>query len=171
MTRSEKSCCISVDPFNPCTNLWCCHRSSLSISKVMAEKLLLTFLDPKWPRRHEEESLVAIFRLRVSNILVTRCLRMFRMVFVQSSRLTIFSDWHIMERSQNWLDLRSPISKFRDKYFIDTVTDINLWKCDQSFGVAMTSIPTFSEVRSLDVTWWPDLEWPGYEICTCAEKM
>ena len=33
----------------------------------------------------------------------------------------------------------------------------------------MTSIQTFSEVRSLDVTWLPDLEWPGYEIfATCA---
>ena len=53
-------------------------------------------------------------------------------------------------------------------------TDINCWKFqgDRSFGVALTSIQTFSEVRSLDVTWWPDLEWPESEIfTTCAEKM
>ena len=53
-------------------------------------------------------------------------------------------------------------------------TDINRWKFqgDRLFGVAMTNIQTFSEVRSLDVTWWPDHEWPGSEIFTkCAEKM
>ena len=65
--------------------------------------------------------------------------------------------------SQNWPDIRSPISKFRDKHCIDTVTDSNGWKFqgDQSFGVAMTNIPTFSEVRSIDVTWRPELDSPG----------
>ena len=29
---------------------------------------------------------------------------------------------------------------------------------DRTFGVVMTSIHTSSEVRFLDVTWWPDLE-------------
>ena len=37
----------------------------------------------------------------------------------------IFFYWLIMERSQNWPDLGSPISKFRDIHFIDTGTDIN----------------------------------------------
>ena len=71
-----------------------------------------------------------------------------------------------MERSQTWPDLGSPISKFRDKHFMDTVTDINHWKFqgDRSFGLAMANIQFFSEVRSLDVTWWPDLESPGSEI-------
>ena len=66
-------------------------------------------------------------------------------------------------RSQNWPDLGSRISKFRDIHFIDTGTYINRWKCrgDRSFGIAMTNIQTFSEVNLLDVTWWPDLEWPG----------
>ena len=40
-----------------------------------------------------------------------------------------------------------------------------------AFGVAMTSIQTFSEVRSLDVTWWPDVWWPGSDIFTFEEKM
>ena len=36
-----------------------------------------------------------------------------------------------------------------------TGTDINRWKFqgDRAFGVAMTSIQTFSEVMSLDMTW------------------
>ena len=61
-----------------------------------------------------------------------------------------------MERSQNLPDFGSQISKFRDKHFVDTGTDINRWKFqgDQAFGVAMTtSIQTFSEVRSFDVAW------------------
>ena len=43
---------------------------------------------------------------------------------------------------------------------------INHWKFqgNRSFGVALTSIQTFYEVRSLDVAWWPDLAWPGSEI-------
>ena len=52
--------------------------------------------------------------------------------------------------------------------------DINRWKFqgDRSVGVLMTSIQPFSVVRSFDVTWWPDLEWPGSEIFTTnAEKM
>ena len=67
-----------------------------------------------------------------------------------------------MERSQNWPDLRSPISKFRDKHFIDIITDINRWKfqSDLAFGVAMTCFQTFSEVKSL-VTWSPDLSAGG----------
>ena len=134
----------------------------------------MTVHDLKWPWRHDEGSPVTIFRLRMSILPVTRCLRVFWMVFVQKRRLSFFSPWLIMERSQNWPDLRSPISKFRDIRFIDTGTDINRWKFqgNRLFGVAMTNIRSFSEVRSLDVTWWPDHEWPGSEIFTkCAEKM
>ena len=134
----------------------------------------MTFHDLKWPWRLDEGSPVTIFRLRKSILPVTRCFRVFWMVFVQNRRLSFFSHWLIMERSQNWPDLRSPISKFRDIYFIDTGTDINCWKFqgDLSFGVAMTNIQSFSEVRSLDVTWWPDFEWPGFEVFKkCAEKM
>ena len=97
-------------------------------------------------------------------------------VFVQKRRLSFFSHWLIywlIERSQNWPDLRSPISKFRDTSFIDTGTNINRWKFqgNRSGGVALPNIQTFYEVRSLDVTWWPDLAWPGSEISTTyAEK-
>ena len=100
----------------------------------------------------------------------------FWMIFVQKRRLSFFSHWLIliMERSQIWPDLRSLISKFWDIHFIDTVTCSNRWKFqgNRSVGVAWTNIQTFYEVRSLDVTWWPDLAWPGSEIfTTCAEQM
>ena len=104
------------------------------------------------------------------------CSPMFESVlngFRAKRRISFFSHCLRMERSQNWPDLRSPISKFRDMRFIDTGTDINRWKFqgDRSFSVAMTNIKK-SEVRSLDVTWWPDLEWAGSKIFTkCAETM
>ena len=42
------------------------------------------------------------------------------MVFVQKRRFSIFSHGLlIIERSQNWPNLRTPISKFQDIYFID----------------------------------------------------
>ena len=104
----------------------------------------MTFHDLKWPWRLDEGSPVTIFRLRVSILPVTRCFRVFWMVFMQKRRLSFSSHWLIMERSQNWPDLRSPISKFRDMRFIDTGTDINRWtfQGDRSFGVAMTNIQT-----------------------------
>ena len=62
---------------------------------------------------------------------------------------------------------------------IDKNSEINILKIlvrisitvkgDWAFGVALTRIQTVSEVMSLDVTWWPNLEWPGSEIFTCAE--
>ena len=120
-------------------------------------------------------SLAVILRFRVSSRPVTRCLRLFLMGFVQKRRLSTFFQWLIIEKSQNWPDLRSLMSNLCDDHFIDTVTHINRWKVqgDRSFGVGiMTSIQTFSEVRSFNVTWWPDLEWPGSEIfTTCAKRM
>ena len=134
-----------------------------------------TFHDLKWPWRHDEGSPVTIFLLRVSILPVTRCLRVFEWC---SSKRGAFHfsliDLHIMEGSQNWPDLKSPIKKFRDTRFIDTGTDVNRWKFqgNRSAGVALENIQTFYEVRSLDVTWWPDLAWPGSEIpTTYAEKM
>ena len=86
--------------------------------------------------------------------------------FLPKRRLSFFSDWLIMERSQNWPDLRPWISTFRDIHFIDTGTDINCSKFqgDWACGAAMTSIQTFYEVTLFDVTWWPDLEWLRSEI-------
>ena len=125
------------------TQLWCFHCSNLSLSKVIVKKLLVTFHYLKWPWRHKEGSLVAIFRCRVTSLPVARCLRVFRMVFVQKRRLSFFSHW--MERSQNWPDLGSPRQKFRYMYFIDTVPYTNRWKIqgNQPCGVAMMSIQTF----------------------------
>ena len=147
--------------------------SSLSLSKVVADKLLVTFHDMKWPWRHDEESLVTIFRFGVLNIPVNhRCLRVFRMFFVQKRCLSIFPltyNGEVAKLTWPWVsDIKIPRYKFTD-----TVTDIKHWRYqgDRSFGVAMTNIQSFSEVRSLDASWWPDLEWPGSEILTiCAER-
>ena len=109
----------------------------------------------------------------VSNLLLIQCLRVFLMAFVQKRRLSIFSNWLVMVRSQNRPDFRSQISKFRNIHFIHTIALSNLWKfqSDRSLGVAMADIETFYEVRSLEVTWWPDLEWPWSEIITTYVKL
>ena len=78
------------------THACCFYRSSRSLSKVIAENLLVTFRDLKWPWRHDEGSPVTIFRLRVSS------LKVFWMIFVQNRFLSFFSHWLIMEMSQNW---------------------------------------------------------------------
>ena len=101
----------------------------------------------------DEGPSVAIFRLRVSILPLTRCLREFWMVFVQKKRLSFFSHLLIMERSQNWPDLRSPISKFRDTRFIDTGTDINSTPggggCSNTPGPARVKCPPGIQVHQV----------------------
>ena len=153
MTRSEKVMLhIGRSASSAWAHLWCFQCSSLSLLNVIAEKLLVTFHDLKQPRGHEKESL-AIFRFRVSILPVTRCFRVFRIVFAQKRRLSNFSLW-LMERSQTLPDLGSPISNLQDHHFIDTVTDINFWRfqSDQWLGVAMTGVQSFMR--------WGHLMWP-----------
>ena len=141
------------------TRLWCFHYSSLSISKVIAEKCASDFWWPEMTLGTWGGSLVAIFPFRASSIPVTRCFRVFRMVLVQKRRLSIYSYWLIMECSQNWPNLRYPILKFRDITFYSCYflyQSLKVQDC-RSVGVAVRNIHTCSEVRSLDVSWWPDL--------------
>ena len=140
------SCCKSIDPYRRPEHIYGVFITLAGLyQKSYPKKLLVTFNDLKWPWRHDEGSPVTIFRLRMSILPVTRCLRVFWMSFVQKRRLSYFSHGLIMERSKNWPDLRSPISKFRDLRFIDTGTFINRWKFqgDRSFGVAMRNIQSF----------------------------
>ena len=68
-------------------HLWCFHRSSWSLSKVIVEKQLVTFDGLKWPCRHDEgwsqysDSGCQVY------IHATRCMRVFFMV------------WYIVKRS------------------------------------------------------------------------
>ena len=121
-------------------------------------------------------SLVTIFRFRVSSLPVARCSRVLKSGFCQKEAslnflpLTYNGEVTKLARSQV-TDNKIPRYRYT---FIDTVTRINHWKFqgDRSVGVAMTSIQPLSEVMSLDVTWWPDLEWPWSDIFTTyAEKM
>ena len=139
------------------------------------KKLLVTFHDLQWPRRHEEGSLVAIFQFRVSRLPVTRYLRVFSMFLFFLSKRDVFQFSPIgkSERSQNWSDLRSQIAKFWDIQFIDTTTCINCWKFqgNRSVGVALTRIQTFYEVSREDtwrnlVAWhWVTWVWNYHNIC------
>ena len=82
------------------------------------------------------------------------------MVFVQKRRLSFFSHWLIMERSQNWPDLRSPISKFRD--FIDTGTFHRYWYGYQSLKVSRWSVIRCSyDEHSIFFLRWGHLTCPG----------
>ena len=162
MTWSEKVMLhINRCVWSAWTHLWCFHCFSWPLSKVILEKLLVTFHDLKWPWRHDEGSPVTIFRLRVSILPVTRCWRVFWMVFVQTRSLSFFSHWLIMERSQNWPDLRSPISKFRDIRFIDTGTDINRWKFQSVTWCSYDENSKFfwGEVTWSDLVTWPWVTW------------
>ena len=73
-----------------------------------------------------------------------------------------------MGRSRNRPDLRSSISKFRDIRFVGIISLINHWKFEiyRAWVVAVAQVDIFWNMRSLDLTWWPDLERPGAEIFT-----
>ena len=117
-----------------------------------------------WRCRHEDGSLVAIFRFRVSSLPVQDA-GVFRVQCFVTASVSSVCSFCPKEVPFNFLLLNGEIEKltwawvidvfkFREKHFIDAVTDISYrkFKGDQSFGVAMTNIQTFSEVRSLDVT-------------------
>ena len=79
-----------------------------------------------------------------------------------------------MGRSQKWPDLRSPIPKIRDMRFVGT-DDLIIFQKFHNFHwniLAVARLENYFEVRSLDLTWWPDLTWPWVEIFTkVAENM
>ena len=96
--------------------------------------------------RRPKHTLVAIFRFRVPSLPVTRWLRVFQMVSVQNRRVSIFSHRLIMERSQNWPVLGSPLSNFRDIHCIDTVKDIN--RCASVFETSAKNLKGMSKYFS-----------------------
>ena len=140
---------ISRSTSSTWTHLRRFRRSGLYLSKISAEKLMVTFHDLRWPRGHEEVPEGHWLQFSGSGcqaylyLYVWEC---FEWPVVQKKRLLILSHWFIMGRLQNWHDLKSHISKFRDIHFIDIVTCIKLGKFqgDCSVGIAMTNIQTFS---------------------------
>ena len=92
--------------------------------------------------------------------------------FLPKEASFIFSHWLIVERSQNWPDLGSSISEFRETHFYILLRYQSL-KVLRWSGIRCSydERSNFSEMMSLDVTWWPDLEYPGSEIFTCVEQM
>ena len=163
MTRSKKV--MLHTSWSVSTHLWCFGRSNWSLSKVIAEKSLVTFQDLKYPWRHDEGSLVAIFRFRVSNLPVTRCLWVFWMVFVQKRRLSFFLHWLIMVRSQNWPDLKSPIAKFRDICFIYKSLKVSRW------SLIRCSYYEHSNLFWGEVNWCDLLTWSWVTLVSNFHKM
>ena len=115
----------------------------------------------------------AIFGFSVSILPTSRCLRVSRMAFVQNRRLSIFSHWIIIERPQNWPDLRSPISKFRDTRLIGFYTrfyrihEIHCYS-HQSLKVSRQSCGRCShdEHSNLFLTWpWETWVWNFHSMC------
>ena len=80
----KRSCCMSVDPHRRPEH-YGVFIKLVCLTKGIAEKLLVTFHDLKWPWRYEEGSLVTILWFRVSSLPMHRCLRVFRVVFVKKA--------------------------------------------------------------------------------------
>ena len=111
----------------------------------------MTFHDLKWPWKHAEGSLVSIFRLRVSSLLVNRCFSVSNGFLPKEAPFIFLPLAYNGEVAKLAWPCRSRISKFRDIYFIDTGTDINRWKFP-------------GDRCSYDEHWnlfWGHLTWPG----------
>ena len=139
--------------------VWCLHCSSLSLSKVIAEKLLVTFPDRKWPRRHEEGWLVTIFRFRVSSLPVTRRLsvsNVFRPKDAPINFLPFTYNGEVAKLTWAWVtDIKTPRHIFHRCCYGYQLSKMPRRSVS---CVAMTSIQTFSEVGSLEMT-WPWVTW------------
>ena len=160
---------ISPSASSSWKHTWCFNRSCWSLSKAIVKKLLMSFYDLKWPWRHGRGSLVAIFRLWLTILPVSWCLKGFEWFSTKRDAFHFFSHWFTMDRSQYWPDLGSPISKFRCIHFIDFITDINRWKFkgDRSFDIAMLSFQTFFWGKITEIFQLPKC----CEMFTCEEKM
>ena len=79
-----------------------------------------------------------------------------------------FPHWLIMGRSQNWPDLRSPITNPRYtscRYLLGGIPNPESFKSfSQPLWPCRDWKAFFSEVGSLDMAWWPDAWWPGPRI-------
>ena len=103
--------------------------------------------------------------------IVTRYLRVIRMVFVQKRRFSVFSGWLIMERTQYWPDLRSPDMKIlRRTFYRHCYLYHSLKVSRQSFSRCRFDEHSnflWGEVTGRDLVTWPCLilVWNFHNIC------
>ena len=84
----------------------------------------------------------------------------------------IFAHWLIMVRSRNWPDLWWQISKIRDKQVVGIYDLMKRWRFETNriSNVATAQPQSQKPDFDFDLTWWPDLWWPGAEIFTQGVK-
>ena len=84
----------------------------------------------------------------------------------------IFAHWLIMVRSRNWPDLWWQISKIRDIQVVGIYDLMKRWRFETNLisSVATAQPQSQKPVFDFDLTWWPDLWWPGVEIFTQGVK-
>ena len=77
-----------------------------------------------------------------------------------------------MVRSRNWPDLWLQISKIRDIQSVGIYDLMKRWKFETNriSRVATAQPQSQKPVFDFDLTWWPDLWWPGVEIFTQGVK-
>ena len=77
-----------------------------------------------------------------------------------------------MVRSRNWPDLWWQISKIRDIQVVGIYDLMKRWRFETNRISSVTTAQPQSRkpVFDFDLTWWPDLWWPGAEIYTQGVK-
>ena len=77
-----------------------------------------------------------------------------------------------MVRSRNWPDLWWQISKIRDIQVVGIYDLMKRWRFETNriSSVATAQPQSQKPVFDFDLTWWPDLWWPGVEIFTQGVK-
>ena len=77
-----------------------------------------------------------------------------------------------MVRSRNWPDLWWQISKIRDIQVVGIYDLMKRWRFETNrISTVATAQPQSQKpVFDFDLTWWPDLWWPGAEIFTKGVK-
>ena len=157
------------------THLRCFHRFSLPLSKVIAEK---TAGDLSWP----EMTLETWWRVTGRNIRIQGVKPPCKPMFESVSNVFCPKEapFNFLPFTYNgevakliWPSVTDIIiSRWTFYRYCSGCQMLQVLRWSVIRCSCMTSIQTFSEVRSLDVTWWPGLEWPGSEIVTiCVEKM
>ena len=163
MTWSEKVILhISRSVWSSWTHLWCFHCYSWSLSKVISEKLPVTFHDLKWLLRHGKGSLVTIFLLRASNLPVVQCLRVLRMIFFQKRRLSFFSHWlpnrEVAKLTWPWVFINIPRYTFYRYWYGYQSLNVSRWSVIRCSSDEHSNL-FWGEVTWRDLVTWPWVTW------------
>ena len=134
------------------THLWCFHRSA---GDLLWPKMTLATWRGVTGHNSRTQGANSTCNTMFESVLNGFCPKETPFIF-----LPLTYNGEVAKLTWPWVtDIKIPRYIFYRYWYGYQSLEVSRWS--RAFGVAMTSIQTFSGVRWLDVIWWPDIKWPG----------